>query len=179
MRKIVASFFVSLDGVMESPQEWHFPYFDEEMGQAVGAGFAASDTLLMGRVTYEEWVPVWPKRTGAMADQINAAHKYVVSGSLAAVDWANTTLIAEDVGARIAALKDEPGKDIALSGSATLVEWLLHEGLLDELRLMVHPIVLGRGRRLFSDGQPPKPLQLVASQTFSTGVADLTYRPAD
>ena len=178
MRKIVANLFVSLDGVVESPQEWHFPYMNAEMGQAIGGGFATSDALLMGRATYQEWVGHWPTATGEMADQINGLDKYVVSSSLASVEWANTALISDDVEAQIAALKQQEGRDIAMSGSAVLVEWLLGHGLLDELRLMLHPIVVGRGRRLFADGPASTALELVESRTFETGVLDLTYRPA-
>jgi dihydrofolate reductase len=178
MRKIVANLFISLDGVVESPQDWHFPYMNDEMGQAIGGGFATSDALLMGRTTYQEWVGHWPDATGEMADQINARPKYVVSRSLESVEWQNTTLIGDDVEARITALKQQEGKDIAMSGSAVLVEWLLGHGLLDELRLMLHPIVVGRGRRLFADGAASVPLELVRSVTFETGVLDLAYRPA-
>jgi dihydrofolate reductase len=180
MRKIVANFFLSLDGVMEAPNTWHFPYFNDEMGQAIGEAFAASDALLMGRVLYEEWAAYWPTSTDQpIADVMNNVRKYVVSTTLSAVEWNNSSLIRGDVAAEIAKLKALPGKDIAMSGSATLAEWLLHENLLDELRLFVHPIVVGHGRRLFKDGKPQKALELVASKTFRTGVLDLTYRPAD
>jgi dihydrofolate reductase len=179
VRKIVANFFLSLDGVMEAPHTWHFPYFNDEMGQAVSAGFAASDALLMGRVLYEEWAAYWPTSTDQpIADVMNNVRKYVVSTTLDRVAWNNATLIQGDVAAEIAKLKALPGKDIAVSGSATLVEWLLHQDLLDELRLLVHPIVVGHGRRLFTNGKPTKALELVAAKTFGTGVLDLTYRPA-
>ncbi len=178
-RKIVANFFVSLDGVVEAPEKWHFPYFNNEMGQAIGAGFAGSDALLMGRVTYEEWAAYWPtSEDQPLADHINGVRKYVVSTTLESVDWNNSELLTGDVAEEVAKLKQQPGQDIAMSGSATLAEWLLHEGLLDELRLMVHPLVVGHGRRLFTDGRPRKPLELVDSKTFSTGVLELTYKPA-
>ena len=177
--RVVANFFVSLDGVMEEPHKWHFPYMNDEVGRAVGAGFATTDALLMGRTTYEEWFAVWPHRTGdQMADVINAARKYVVSDTLETVEWHNASLISGDVRTQIAELKAHPGRDLVLSGSATLVEWLLHEDLLDELRVLVHPLVLGHGRRLFSDGRPMKQLELVASETFANGVVYLTYTPA-
>lgn len=179
MRKIVANFFLSLDGVMEAPHTWHFPYFNDEMGEAIGASFAASDAMLMGRVLYEEWAAYWPSSTDQpIADVMNNTRKYVVSTTLDRVEWNNSSLIQGDVATEIAKLKALPGKDIAMSGSATLVEWLLHENLLDELRLLVHPIVVGHGRRLFTDGKSSKALELVASKTFRTGVLDLTYRPA-
>jgi dihydrofolate reductase len=170
MRKIVANFFLSLDGVMEAPNTWHFPYFNDEMGQAIGEAFAASDALLMGRVLYEEWAAYWPTSTDQpIADVMNNVRKYVVSTTLDTVEWNNSSLIKGDVATEIAKLKALPGKDIAMSGSATLAE----------LRLFVHPIVVGHGRRLFKDGKPQKALELVASKTFRTGVLDLTYRPAD
>jgi dihydrofolate reductase len=178
VRKIVANLFISLDGVVESPQEWHFPYMNDEMGQVIGGGFATSDALLMGRATYQEWVGHWPTANGPMADQINSLAKYVVSSSLDAVEWQNTTLISDDVEAQLTALKQQEGKDIAMSGSSVLVEWLLEHGLLDELRLMLHPVVVGHGRRLFSDGPASASLELVRSNAFTTGVLDLTYRPA-
>jgi dihydrofolate reductase len=178
MRKIVASLFVSLDGVVEAPEEWTFPYFNDEVGQAVGESFAASDALLMGRVNYEDWAAVWPGREGPLADTINTIRKYVVTTTLQSADWTNSTVVTGDVAAQIRALKDEPGKDIAMSGSATLAEWLLHEGLLDELRLLLYPIVVGTGRRLFTDGTPRQGMELVTSKTYSSGVVDLTYRPA-
>ena len=179
MRKIVANFFLSLDGVMEAPNTWHFPYFNEEMGQAVGEGFASSDAMLMGRVNYQEWAAYWPTSTDQpIADIMNNMPKYVVSTTLERADWNNTTLIRGDVAPAITKLKQSKGKDIAMSGSAKLVEWLLHENLLDELRLLIHPIVVGKGRRLFSDGMPSAKLELVRSKPFSNGVIDLTYRLA-
>lgn len=179
MRKIVANFFLSLDGVMEAPNTWHFPYFNDEMGEAIGAGFASSDAMLMGRVNYQEWAAYWPTSTDQpIADIMNNMPKYVVSTSLDRADWNNSTLISGDIAAEITKLKQSSGKDIAMSGSATLAEWLLHAGLLDELRLMVHPIVVGQGRRLFKGGMPRAGLELVQSKTFSTGVVDLTYRLA-
>jgi dihydrofolate reductase len=131
MRKLDAAFFISLDGVVESPDKWHFPYFNDEMGEKI--------------------------------------------------EWNNSTLINGDVADEITKLKQQPGKNISLSGSGTLVQWLLENDLLDELRLMVHPIVVGSGKRLFKDGSDRKPLKLVDSKTktFSTGVVDLTYQPAE
>ena len=178
-RRIVANFFVSLDGVVESPDKWHFPYFDDQMGEAVGAGFASSDALLMGGTLYREWSEYWP----AHADDdfggvMNGMTKYVVSRTLDRADWSNTTLIKDDAAARIREIKAQPGKDIAMSGSATLVRWLLTEGLLDELNLLVHPIVVGSGARLFPDGTGKQPLELVSSTAFGSGVLHVVYRPA-
>jgi dihydrofolate reductase len=181
MRKLVAAEFLSLDGVMESPDKWHFPYFNEEMGQAVGEGFAAADAMLIGRVNYEEWAAFWPGQDpeeNPMAAQMNAIQKYVVSTTLEEpLSWQNSTLISENVAEEIARLKQGEGGDIVISGSGTLVRSLLQYGLLDELKLMIHPVVVGGGRRLFDDGGEQKALELVESKTFETGVLYLTYRP--
>src|ERR687898_1402404 len=181
MRKVVAAEFLSLDGVMESPDQWHFPYFNDEMGQAVGEGFEASDAMLMGRILYEEWASFWPNQDpeeNPVAAQMNGVRKYVVSTTLEEpLEWQNSTLIGDNVAEEISRLKEQPGKDISISGSPTLVRSLLEEDLLDELRLMVHPIVVGSGKRLFADEGDRKPLELVDSKTFSTGVVYLTYQP--
>jgi dihydrofolate reductase len=182
MWKVVASEFVSLDGVVESPEKWHFPYFNDQMGDAIGAAMATSDAMLMGRVLYEEWAAFWPKQDpdeNPVAAQMNGVRKYVVSTTLEEpLEWENSTLIGDNFAEEISKLKEQPGKDISISGSPTLVRSLLEEDLLDELRLMVHPIVVGSGKRLFEDGGDQKALQLVDSKTFSTGVLYLTYRPA-
>src|SRR5918996_2340436 len=143
MRKVVAAEFLSLDGVMESPDKWHFPYFNEEMGQAVGEGFAAADAMLMGRVNYEEWAAFWPAQDAEenpMAAQMNYMKKYVVSTTLEEpLGWQNSTLISENVAEEIAGLKRQTGEDISISGSGSLVRSMLKDGHIDELRLMVHP----------------------------------------
>jgi dihydrofolate reductase len=182
MRKVVASEFVSLDGVVESPEKWHFPYFNDQMGDAIGTAMAASDAMLMGRVLYEEWAAFWPDQDpdeNPVAARMNGVRKYVVSTTLEEpLEWQNSTLIGDNVAEEISKLKEQPGKDISISGSPTLVRSLLQDGLLDELRLMLHPIVVGSGKRLFEDGGDQKALQLVDSRTFSTGVLYLTYQPA-
>ncbi len=171
---------MSLDGVVGSPEKWHFPYFNDEMGEAVGAAMAESDAMLLGRVTYQEFASYWPGVSSE--DQPFAAHmndtpKYVVSTTLAEpLEWSNSTLIKGDVAEEISRLKQQPGKNIGITGSATLVRSLLREDLLDELGLMVHPVV-GSGRRLFEEGGDPKGLTLLDSKTFSTGVVYLTYGP--
>jgi dihydrofolate reductase len=178
MRKIVANFFISLDGVVESPDQWHFPYFDEQMGAAIGAGIASSDALLMGRRNYEEWAAYWPTSTDEpFASQMNGMRKYVVSSTLTSVSWTNASLVEDDVAESLRRLKAEPGRDIAMSGSGTLVNWLMRNGLLDELNLLVHPIVVGSGRRLFDEGRPPARLELLSAETFASGVQSLSYHP--
>ena len=180
MRKIVAGLFISLDGVVEAQHEWHFPYFNDEMGQAVDSQIAAADTMLLGRVTYQEFAAYWPNQGSEveLADHMNNTPKLVVSTTLDRVEWQNSTLIKGNVAEELARRKQQPGKDIAITGSATLVRSLLRDGQLDELRLLVHPIVVGRGKRLFQDMNERVALQLVDSQTFSTGVLYLTYQPA-
>ena len=137
MRKVVAAEFLSLDGVMGSPEQWHFDYFNDEMGQAVGEGFEASDALLMGRVLYEEWVAYWPQQDpeeNPVAATMNDVRKYVVSTTLEEpLAWNNASLIGDNVAEEISELKQESGKDITISGSGTLVRSLLEDGLIDEL----------------------------------------------
>jgi dihydrofolate reductase len=180
MRKIKANFFMSLDGVVESPDKWHFPYFDDEMGAAVGAGFATTDAMLMGRVLYDEWAAYWPEHADEpFGDVMNFMRKYVVSNSLRAADWQNSELVSGDVARKVADIKAQEGGDISMSGSATTVRWLLREGLLDELNLLVHPIVVGDGlARLFPPAEPKVPLELLRSQTFTSGVLNLSYGPS-
>ncbi|MCG5219167.1 dihydrofolate reductase family protein [Streptosporangium soli] len=177
-RKIVAGLFMSLDGVVEAPERWHFPYLNEEMGAAVGQMYAEADTLLLGRTTYETFAASWPHQTGELADAINGIRKLVASTTLDTADWNNTTVIDGDVVTALKEIKQQPGRNINLSGSITLTRALLEAGLLDELRLLVHPIVLGTGQRLFPAGTPRTPLALARSATFTNGVLDLTYQPA-
>jgi dihydrofolate reductase len=182
MRRVGAWELVSLDGVMERPEEWAFSYSDDEMREASASGMAASDALLLGRVTYEHLAAYWPNQPGGepMVDYINSVPKYVVSGTLEEpLAWNNSTIISGNVAEEIARLKRQPGKDITILGSGTLVRSLLRDGLLDELTLMVHPVVLGGGKRLFEDRSDARALKLASSRTFSTGVVSLAYRPAD
>jgi dihydrofolate reductase len=181
VRKVVASELVSLDGVMGSPHEWAFSYSNDEMEQANASGMAASDALLLGRATYQEFASYWPYQNSAdqpYTDYLNSTPKFVVSKTLEEpLEWQYSTLIKGDVAKEITELKQQPGKDITIIGSAALVQSLLRDGLLDELRLMVHPVVLGSGKRLFEDEGDQKALELVDSKTFSTGVLYLTYQP--
>ena len=179
MGTIVSNFFISLDGVVESPDQWHFPYWNDEMGDAIGKGMEATEALLMGRVLYEEWAGYWPTSDDEpIASIFNNMPKYVVSRSLHEATWNNTTIINGDVAAALRDLREKTESVITMSGSATLVRWLLANGLLDELRLMVHPIAVGKGQRLFED-TPTHPLQLVSHETFSSGVLHLAYAPAN
>ncbi|MCZ0730799.1 dihydrofolate reductase family protein [Mycolicibacterium iranicum] len=180
MRKITASLFISLDGVVEDP-EWHLPYFNHEMGEAVGAHLAAADTLLLGRVTYDSFAGAWPDREAEggedaeFAKIIGDARKIVVSNQELQFSWRNSEHLKGDLIAAVAALKDEPGdSDIAMSGSVSIVRQLLAAGLLDELHLLLHPIAMCKGERLFAAGEPI-PLKLLKSTTFATGVLHLVY----
>jgi dihydrofolate reductase len=182
VRKIVAGLFISLDGVYEAPGEWHFPYFNDEMGEAVQAQIDASDAMLLGRVTYQEFASYWPHQSEdevPLADHMNNTPKVVVSETLDSLDWQNSTLIKGNVVEELTRLKRQPGKNIGITGSGTLVASLLRAGLLDELRLLVHPIVVGKGKRLFATEDEPRGLRLADAQTFSTGVLNLTYTPAE
>jgi dihydrofolate reductase len=182
MREVVATELVSLDGVMEKPEEWAFSYSNGEMEEANASGMAASDAMLLGRVTYQEFASYWPYQNSAeqpYTDYLNNTPKYVVSTTLEEpLQWQNSTLIEGNVAEEVARLKRQPGKDIGIVGSGALVRSLLRDGLLDQLTLMVHPIVVGRGKRLFEEGGDRKALELVESRTFSTGVLYLTYQPA-
>jgi dihydrofolate reductase len=178
MRKIIAGLFISLDGVVEAPEKWTGPYFNDQVGQAVGALMAANDALLLGRVTYQGFAAAFGAQSGGMADQMNNTPKYVVSRTLTSADWQNSTLISGDIAGQIAALKQQPGQNIGMSGSSALVSWLLRNGLLDRLDLLVFPVVLGTGKRLFSEPDGQLALALTGSEAFSTGVVHLSYEPA-
>ncbi|MGA5273533.1 dihydrofolate reductase family protein [Streptomyces cellulosae] len=182
-RKIVASVFISLDGVVEAPDQWHFPYFNDEMGAAVGAGLSNADTMLFGRVTYDSFAGAWPEREAAdgedagFAKQLGDMRKIVFSRSPLDFRWRNSEQAQGDVAEVAAALKREPGGDIGLSGSISIIRQLLAAGLLDELQLLVHPIAVRKGMRLFDEGDSSIPLKLLKSETFSTGVLNLVYGP--
>ena len=181
MRKVVALELVSLDGVIEAPEEWAFSYSNDEMNEANASGMAASDAMLLGRVTYEGLAAFWPEQPGGtpMVDYINSVRKHVVSRTLEEpLEWNNSNLIKGDVAEEVENLKRQSGKDITIIGSGELVRSLLRVGLLDELSLMVHPIVLGSGKRLFEDGGEREGLELVDAKTFGTGVVHLIFRPS-
>ncbi|MGP3970378.1 dihydrofolate reductase family protein [Streptomyces sp. 6N223] len=185
MRKITASLFISLDGVVEAPDQWHFPYFNDEMGAAVDAGLGQADTLLFGRRTYDSFAGAWPEREAAggedahFAKKLGDMRKIVASRSELSFTWRNSEQLRGDLAAAVTALKAEPGGQIGLSGSVSVVRQLLAAGLLDELHLLVHPIAVRKGMRLFDEGEPSIPLKLLSSETFATGVLNLVYAPAD
>jgi dihydrofolate reductase len=186
MRKITAGLFIALDGVVQDPQDWHFPYFNDEMGAAVSAQLAAADTLLLGRKTYESFAGAWPEREEAggedagMAKALGDARKIVVSNQQLEFTWRNSEQLKGDLVEAVAALKAEPGETpIAMSGSVSVVRQLLAAGLLDELHLLVHPIAVRSGMRLFEDDESRLPLTLLSSETFGTGVLNLVYGPTE
>src|SRR5215208_1239928 len=181
MRKVIVSEFVTLDGVMESPDKWHFPYWSDEMGKYKFDELLASDALLLGRVTYEGFAAAWPSATDeeGFADRMNGLPKYVVSTTLEEpLEWNNSRLIEGDVAEEVSRLKQQPGHDILIYGSGELLHTLMQHDLIDEYRLMVYPVVLGSGKRLFRDGINTT-LRLVETRTFSSGVVVLSYRPAE
>jgi dihydrofolate reductase len=165
---------------MGAPDEWAFPYNDREIEEVNAAGMAASDALLLGRVTYEAFAAFWPGQPGGtpLVDYINSVPKYVVSTTLEEpLGWNNSFLIGGDAAEGVAALKARDGKDITIVGSDTLARSMLRENLLDELRLMVYPVVVGAGKRLFEGAGSPMGLELVETKTFGNGVVSLDYRP--
>ena len=180
MRKVIASLFSSVDGVVEAPNEWQFG-FDEEMGAVLSRLFKEQDATLLGRVTYTGWAGYWPTSTDEpFAGWINGIQKYVASTTLASVDeWQNTTLIKGPLADFVRELREQPGGTIGTGGSPSVVRSLLEAGLLDELILFVHPVVAGGGRkRLFPPGAPLTKLALVDAKPTPTGVIIATYRPA-
>jgi dihydrofolate reductase len=184
MRPIIAGLFISLDGVVEAPNEWHFPYFNDEMGAAVAATLGAVDTMLFGRKTYDSFAGAWPEREAAgqedagFAKALGDARKIVASTKKLEFTWRNSEQLEGDLVASVTALKNEPGGGIGMSGSPSVVRQLLAAGLVDELHLLVHPIAIRKGIRLFDEGDTPIPLRLISSQAFTTGVLNLVYGPA-
>jgi dihydrofolate reductase len=186
MKKITAGLFISVDGVVEDPQDWHFPYFNDEMGVAVDHQLGSADTVLLGRKTYDSFAGAWPDREAAggedagMAKALGDARKIVVSNQDLQFTWRNSEQLKGDLVEAVTALKNEPGDGtIGMSGSVSVVRQLLAVGLLDELHLLVHPIAVRKGMRLFDEGESSIPLTLLSSQTLSTGVLNLAYGPAE
>ena len=193
MRKLVVIEFLSLDGVLQAPGDphedteggfqhggWQRPYFDDVLGAAAGEGMAATDAHLFGRKTYEIMAAYWPTAPSddPFAQHLNSTPKYVASKTLTNLVWQNSTLIEGDVGEEVANLKQQPGKNIGVLGSADLVQTLMEHDLVDEYSLAVFPIVLGSGKRLFRESDQTRALRLVDSKTTSTGGLLLTYQPA-
>src|SRR5262249_48895443 len=195
MRRVVASEYVTLDGVMEDPgglglfaqANWHFPFMNEETMRFKHDELFASDALLLGRATYEEFAAAWPSMTDetGFADRMTSLPKYVASRTALTLAWQHSTLLTGDVAAAVAALKQQPGQDILLCGSAQLFHTLMERDLIDEYRLLVHPVVVGGGKRLSgagsdedtgSAGSAPRALRLVEVTPFSSGVVALTYQ---
>jgi dihydrofolate reductase len=192
VRKVIASEFVALDGVIENPS-WTFRFTGKEQQKFKFDELSASDALLLGRVTYEGFAAAWPRMTeqagelsasdalllGRYADMMNGYPKYVASTTLQEpLEWNNSTLIEGDVAEGVSRLKQQPGKDILVFGSGKLVNTLMRDELIDEYRLMIFPIIVGSGQRLFADGIDEMVLRLVDTETFGSGVVVLTYRPA-
>jgi dihydrofolate reductase len=179
MRKLKAWQYVTLDGVVEAPENWVMG--DERMFEEQTADYATSDALLLGRRTYEVFAASWPQRGSevANADWMNNTHKYVASTTLESPEWQNTTVLAGDVRDAVSQLKQEDGAAITLNGSPTLLRSLLGAGLVDELRLFLHPLVLGAGKRLFDDADDRTALDLAACHGYENGVVSLSYRASE
>jgi dihydrofolate reductase len=176
MRKIVVTEFISLDGVIENPM-WTFPYWNDEVASFKGEEATASDALLLGRVTYEGFAAVWPERTDdESAAYFNSIRKYVVSSTLDKADWNNSVLINNNVVEELKKLKQQDGKNIVVHGSGRLIETLMQHDLIDEYRLLIYPVVLGKGQRLF-ESENSANLKLVNSKVTSTGVVAAVYEP--
>ena len=182
MRKIINSTYITLDGVVEEPQNWHWSRRADPRTDTVQTDLLlACDAVLMGRRTYDSFAAAWPSRSGdPLSDRMNSIPKYVVSTTLKNPDWSNTTVIAHDVVAEIRKLKQQPGQDIVQYGFGTVSTLLMENGLLDQLRVWLHPLFVGKGTTddvLFPKG-PPTQFELIDSATFNDGMAILTYRVA-
>jgi dihydrofolate reductase len=179
-RTLAATLFVSLDGVVESPEKWSFPFWGDETQKFKLDELHATDALLLGRVTYEGFAAAWPGRKDpdGFADRFNSMPKYVASRTLKKLEWNNSHLIKGDLAAEVSKLKQQTGQDIVIHGSPGLIRSLLPHDLIDEFRLLVYPLVLGRGKRLFDEGSQAK-LKLAESEAFSKGVVKLVYRCDD
>jgi dihydrofolate reductase len=189
MRELIVNTFISLDGVMQAPggpEEdpsggfehggWSFGYWDEQMGESMGEFMGKPFDLVLGRKTYEIFAAHWPHSQEEGAAELNAATKHVASTTLTQLDWQNSHLIEGDVVAGVRALKEQDGPELQVHGSATLLQTLIGAGLVDVFRVMIFPLVLGRGKRLFGDGTVPEGFELMSSSTASTGVIMATYR---
>ena len=185
MAKVISTLFISADGVAEIDPEWHFPYFDDNMGRAVDEDYQAADVLLIGRVTYDSFAGAWPDREAAgeqdapFAKALGDRRKIVISRQDLDFTWRNSELLQGDLIDAVTALKTDPGiEGILIPGSISVVQQLLAAGLVDELRLLVHPVAARKGTRLFDDGDTPYHLKLVKTEAYPTGVVRLIYTPA-
>lgn len=186
MAKVISTLFISADGVAEIDPDWHFPYFDENMGRAVTEDYATSDVLLIGRETYDSFAGAWPDRETAggedagLAKQLGDMRKVVVSRQPLEFSWRNSELVAGDLLDAVSALKADAGiKGILVPGSISVVQQLLAAGLVDEVRLLVHPVAARKGRRLFDDGDAAYHLKVTVAEVFPTGVIRVIYTPAE
>jgi dihydrofolate reductase len=183
MRKLVVKEWMTLDGVIDADtmDQWWAPYDSPERQAHIKEGYERSDTYLLGRVTYELLAPGWSdlpdEAMGGIAGLLNCMRKYVVSSTLARVDWQNSTIIRGDVVQETTRLKQQPGKDILIDGSPTLVHSLMATDLIDEYRFLVQPMMMGTGKRLFTDEVPTTRLKLIDTTPLSLGVVALTYQP--
>ncbi|WP_406346166.1 dihydrofolate reductase family protein [Streptomyces sp. NBC_00648] len=177
MRKIIASVYITLDGVIENPS-WSAPFFNDEAAKFAQAQLFAAEALLLGRVTYQGFSAAWPTITNedGFADRMNSMRKYVATTTLDTAEW-NATLLTGNVPAAVTELKQQDGGDLLVYGSGDLVNTLLEADLVDELRLWTHPVIEGTGKRLFTAASPKKTLQLISTTTFSTGAQVLAYAP--
>ena len=180
MGRILVHEFITLDGVIDAPA-WTFDYpFDPKMGEAIGGLMGSSTALLLGRRTYEEFAPAWSERTAEEdpgAPFMNDSPKYVVSATLQSADWNNSTILGAYDAETIRSLKEQIEGNIYVSGSGTLVRAMLADGLVDELHLFVFPLALGRGRRLFTEGDPAAKFRLAGTETYESGVLHVSYAP--
>ncbi len=182
MRKLVVSEWMTLDGVIDAGtmNQWFDPYQSDERAEYIKEGVMGSDIFLFGRITYEMLAQFWPHAKNnemGIADKMNSMAKYVISSEPLKVPWENTTRIRGNIVEAIARLKQQPGQDIRIAGSPTLVRSLMPTGLIDEYRFLVHPIIMERGKRLFGEAGESSRLKLIHRETFSQGVVLLCYQP--
>ncbi len=179
MRKIIVSMFLALDGVMEAPNQWSFQFGSQEQQRYKFDELFACDALLLGRITYQGFAAAWPNMsgTGDYGVRMNSIPKYVVSTTLQEAEWNNSRIIRNNVSTELSILKQQTGQDILIFGSSTLVNSLMQYDLIDEYRLMVFPVIVGCGKRLFQDVNEKKSLRLIDTKTFSSGVVVLSYQP--
>jgi dihydrofolate reductase len=175
MRRIIESTLVSLDGVFGEPHTWAMEYFDQEAETFALELLSEADAMLMGRRSYEFFAAAFPHQTGEYGSRINSIRKYVFTNKLEKADWSNTTIVRGDVSAEVAKLKEREGRDLVIYGHGLLGQTLLEHDLLDELKLWIHPLFVGRGQLLFSKGKKAR-LKLEATRTLRSGTVVLTYR---